>query len=173
MLRILLVISIFFLVSCNSNPEEQLPAQQTQAVSTPEPVSPPTDVTETAPPTDRVRDAQQRLRDRDQAQNPEPSDEPRRYRLEIAPFNSFNDADGYFDITGASLQEVQRVLGEPPVLVRQGREGAPMRREVRVYFPYEEDSTGLYLYFVNETVESFRLDTFLGLANSDVMDFFR
>jgi hypothetical protein len=88
------------------------------------------------------------------------------------PYSHFNDQDGYTNFVGVDLSEIQRVLGDPPVLVRQSVAGAPIRKEVRVYFPYEEDSTGLYLYIKNEKVEAFRLDTFLGLQNSGVLEYF-
>jgi hypothetical protein len=181
MLRLIFVVTLYFLVSCTSTPENQIPSDSGQQTIEngagsdldSAPVSAETDVLPDAPSDDRIRDAQQRLRDRDRAEAPESSDEPTRYRLDVAPFNHFNDAAGYFNIIGASLQEVQRVLGEPIAMVRQGRDSSPVRREVRVYHPYEEDSTGLYLYILNGTVESFRLDTFLGLANSDIMEYFR
>jgi hypothetical protein len=181
MLRPLFVLIFFLLTSCTSSTDQQgsdIPQQQTvdnqiQHPDAPEPVLSDTDGASATPSPDRIRDAQQRLRDRNQPENPAPSDDQLRYRLDFAPYNQFNDIDGYFDITGATLQEIQSVLGEPVALVRQGREGAPVRREVRVYYPYQEDSTGLYLYIVNGIVEEFRLDTFMGLANSDVLDFFR
>ncbi|MCH8495373.1 MAG: hypothetical protein LAT57_07040 [Balneolales bacterium] len=119
---------------------------------------------------DRVRRAQDRLRNQ---QKNDSSQEKQRYKMDQEPYNKFADSDGYVDFVGASLSQIQDVLGDPPVLVRQSRDGAPVRKEVRVYFPYEEDSTGLYLYFLNEEVESFRLDTFLGLANSNIIEYFQ
>jgi hypothetical protein len=118
--------------------------------------------------TDRISSIQNRLQqDVDGGESGE-----QRFRMTNAPFSNFNDQDGYTKFVGVDLSEIQRVLGDPPVLVRQSVAGAPIRKEVRVYFPYEEDSTGLYLYIKNEKVEAFRLDTFLGLQNSDVLEYF-
>lgn len=118
----------------------------------------------------RVRRAQDRLRNQQKNESPQ---EKQRFKMDQEPYNSFADSDGYVDFVGASLSKIQEVLGDPPVLVRQSRSGAPVRKEVRVYFPYEKDSTGLYLYILNEEVESFTLDTFLGLANSNVFEYFQ
>lgn len=121
----------------------------------------------------RVSDAQQRLQDRQRtADLGSAVDSDRRYRMQAEPYNAFNDQDGYLQLVGVTVDRLDEVLGEPPVLVRQSVEGAPVRREVRVYMPYEKDSTGLYIYIRNEEVVSFRLDTFMGLANSSVLEFF-
>lgn len=116
--------------------------------------------------TDRVQDMQSRLRN---GQNSGDSTQPQRFRVNIEPYASFLDEDGYLSFDGISTDELTRVLGEAPVVVRQAVPGAPVRREVRVYLPYEQDSTGLYIFIRNEEVEFFTMDTFLGLANSSVI----
>ena len=117
---------------------------------------------------DRISSIQNRLqKDADRGESSE-----QRFRMTNTPYSHFNDQDGYTNFVGVDLSEIQRVLGDPPVLVRQSVAGAPIRKEVRVYYPYEEDSTGLYLYIKNEIVEAFRLDTFLGLQNSGVLEYF-
>jgi phenylalanyl-tRNA synthetase alpha subunit len=157
----LLLLGSVFIVSCNSNPEvnetansqtaqQEQPAQnQTQSSTT-------------------VSDAQQRLRDRNQ-QNNETATVEQRYRLDVPPYNHYLNSDGYLQLVGQTDASLDEILGAAPVVVRQAVDGAPLRREVRVYFPYEEDSTGLFIYIRNNTVEKFRMDTFLGLANSEII----
>lgn len=125
----------------------------------------------------RVAARQQQLRD---AQNPDQGSEPDdaefspvgRYRLDVAPYNQFADKDGYVNFIGVGLDRIQQVLGEAPIIVRQSVAGAPVRKEVRVYLPYQEDATGLYLFIQNEVVQDFRMDEFNGIQNSSILDYF-
>jgi hypothetical protein len=71
------------------------------------------------------------------------------------------------------MVEIDQVLGSSPILVRQSIQGAPIRKEIRVYLPYEEDSTGLYLYFENERVVAFKLDEFNGIIHSGLLDYLK
>jgi hypothetical protein len=132
---------------------------------------------------DRITAMQQRLRDQqaqaagtgDETSTSSPSTDPSgsgRYRLNVAPYNQFADTNGFLNFTGTSLSAVQEQLGDAPVVVRMSRPGAPLRREVRVYFPFEEDPTGLYLFFRNEVVVSFKMDEFSGLQNPAIAEFF-
>lgn len=97
---------------------------------------------------------------------------PPKYRITLAPYSTFLNKEGFLDFTKVSLMKIQTVLGEAPVSLRIGRPGASDIREVRVYFPYEEDPTGLFLFFRNETVVSFRMDEFSGISSPLIQDFF-
>lgn len=119
---------------------------------------------------DKIAQTRQQLIDR--ARGEEIPAEPMRYKLEMLPYSHFADDEGYLDMAGVSLDEVQKVFGDPPIQVRQSVDGAPVRKEVRVYMPYKEDATGLYIFFLNEKVESFKMDEFNGIQNSTVMDYF-
>jgi len=130
---------------------------------------------------DRIAALQQRLREQQSetafsdSPNAELVSDPmntNRFRLTISPYNHFTDSAGFLNFTNVTLQNVQQQLGDAPVLVRMSRQGAPLRREVRVYFPYEEDSTGLYLFFRNEVVVAFQMDEFNGLSNPAIGAFF-
>lgn len=119
-----------------------------------------------------VSDAQQRLRDR-AAQTAQNERQTPEYKLNVEPYSYFLDENGNLDLNGVQDSKLDEILGQAPILVRQAVEGAPLRREVRVYLPYEEDSTGLYIFIRNNIVESFHMDTFLGLANSSlIQDYF-
>lgn len=186
-LSYLMIMCVMLLIGCAQNEESSGAVPQTNTVETPQTntsdalrgeteqqasSSNETNV-EPEPETstnraERISSIQNRLqKDTDEGESVE-----QRFRMTNAPYSNFNDQDGYTNFVGVDLLEIQRVLGDPPVLVRQSVVGAPIRKEVRVYFPYEEDSTGLYLYIKNEKVEAFRLDTFLGLQNSDVLEYF-
>lgn len=123
----------------------------------------------------RVATRQQQLRDA-QTLDPQHTDQEftpiGRYRLDVAPFNRFADNNGYVNFIGVSLDRIQQVLGDAPIVVRQSIPGAPVRKEVRVYMPYQEDLTGLYLFIENEVVQDFRMDEFNGIQNSSIMDYF-
>jgi hypothetical protein len=94
-----------------------------------------------------------------------------RYQLDVVPFNRFLNEAGYLDLVGKKMSEIDEVLGEAPVVVRQSIKGAPMRKEIRVYFPYQEDSTGLYIFFENETIVEFKMDEFNGIIQSGILDY--
>jgi hypothetical protein len=120
---------------------------------------------------DRVAQIQERLRNvglPSDTTNDTPG-----YRLDIAPYNHFLNPEGYLDLLGTTLDEIQEVLGDSPILVRQSVKGAPLRREIRVYFPYQEDATGLYLFFENEKVIEFRMDEFNGIIQSGILDYMK
>lgn len=186
-LSYLMIMCVMLLIGCAQNEESSGAVTQTNTVETPQTNtsdvissginqqnSTSNKITAEQEPqtstnrTDRIGSILNRLqKDTDEGESVE-----QRFRMTNAPYSNFNDQDGYTNFVGVDLSEIQRELGDPPVLVRQSVVGAPIRKEVRVYFPYEEDSTGLYLYIKNEKVEAFRLDTFLGLQNSDVLEYF-
>lgn len=120
--------------------------------------------------TNRITRAQQELLARQGSESPATTD--MRYKIDVEPYRHFTDADGYLDLINVDIREVDRVLGAAPVVMKQSREGAPIRREVRVYMPYDKDPTGLYIYFLNDRVESFRMDEFNGITNSSLLDYF-
>lgn len=120
---------------------------------------------------DRIADTRERLQRRLEDSQTGTS-EPMRYRLDVAPYSKFLDEEGYLSLNGRSLSDLQAHLGDPPVLVRQSVPNAPLRREVRVYMPYEKDPTGLYIFIENERVVNFRMDEFNGLRNSSLLDYF-
>jgi hypothetical protein len=95
-----------------------------------------------------------------------------KYRITLAPYSTFLNKEGFLDFTNISLSKINAILGEAPVSLRIGRPGAPVIREIRVYFPYEEDPTGLFLFFRNETLVSFRMDEFNGITSPLIQDFF-
>ena len=120
---------------------------------------------------DRIKNAQQKLRDEMGTGIGGQQSTPK-YRLNVEPFNYFADAEGYVSFKGRSLSEIQHILGDAPIIVKQSIKGAPIRREVRVYMPYSEDATGLYLFIQNEIVQDFKLDEFNGIQNSSILEFF-
>lgn len=122
---------------------------------------------------DRISSAQQKLRDQlEQSSDDDQPQSPSTYRLDVAPYNYFADRDGFVSFQGRTLEEIQHILGEAPIVVKQSVPGAPIRKEVRVYLPYKEDPTGLYLFIQNEVVLDFKLDEFNGIQNSSVLEFF-
>jgi hypothetical protein len=73
-------------------------------------------------------------------------------------------------LTGESTQAVEALLGRPPVLIRQVASVPTASREIWVYMPFEEDPTGLYLFFKGDRLDSSRLDEFSGLYGSGLLD---
>lgn len=120
---------------------------------------------------ERISSAQQKLRDQLEQSNGGDQSPPQ-YRLDVAPYNYFADQEGFISFQGRTLEEIQRILGDAPIIVKQSVPGAPIRKEVRVYLPYNEDPTGLYLFIQNEIVQDFKLDEFNGIQNSSIMEFF-
>lgn len=73
-------------------------------------------------------------------------------------------------LTGRLVNELKTLLGEPPVLVRSIAANPEYSREVWVYFPYEDDPTGLYIYFKGGRVTKTKLDEFNGLVGSAIFE---
>jgi hypothetical protein len=177
---ILLLISVSVFIGCNSN-ETSSDYQQTSTDGAAEsalnndvtgqeiiPIPNTTNSTQHQP--DRISRTQQELLSRNES--PQVVSEAMRYKLDVAPYNRFADSEGYLNLIGVDITEIDNVLGSAPAVVKLSREGAPVRREVRVYMPYDKDPTGLYIYFLNEKVQHFRMDEFNGITNSSIMDFF-
>lgn len=68
--------------------------------------------------------------------------------------------EGDSTLKGNSWLKVKTILGEPSVLIRQGD------KEVWVFMPFDQDPTGLYLFFKEDKLLKHRLDEFNGLSNS-------
>jgi len=90
--------------------------------------------------------------------------------LSLAPSaKPFEGWDQYFPATGDSVIKgelnlnVRSLLGNPELLIRQGD------KEVWVFHPYDQDSTGLYLFFENGKLINSKLDEFNGFGN-DLID---
>ncbi len=73
-------------------------------------------------------------------------------------------------LEGESVEDVLELLGEPPFMIRSIAALPNANREVWVYVPFEDDPTGLYLFFKGNRLESSRLDEFPGLYLSGLLD---
>ena len=73
---------------------------------------------------------------------------------------------------GKTPDEIKKMLGEPPVLVRVSAAQPAYSREVWVYFPYPEDPTGLYLYFLGNRVVRVYMDEFTGVDSPLILNWF-
>lgn len=73
-------------------------------------------------------------------------------------------------LMGESVSEVKNLLGEPPVLVRSTAADPNYSREIWIYMPYDEDPTGLYVYFKGGKVVKSCLDEFNGLVGSSIWE---
>src|SRR5690606_31961497 len=107
-----------------------------------------------------------------ESSNNETSETPK-YKLEVAPYNQFLNNEGLLDLLASSMTEIDAVLGESPIVARKSIKGAPIRKEIRVYMPYHEDSTGLYIFFENEIVIEFKMDEFNGIIQSGLLDYLK
>jgi len=67
-----------------------------------------------------------------------------------------------------SITEIRKILGEPPVLVRSIAVNPENNKEIWIYYPYEYEPSGLYIYFKGNKVVKVRLDEFNGLVGSDI-----
>ncbi len=66
------------------------------------------------------------------------------------------------------IGKVERILGPPPFLVRSTAVKPQFSREIWIFLPYDEDPTGLYVYFKGGRVHKSRLDEFNGLPGSAI-----
>lgn len=73
-------------------------------------------------------------------------------------------------LAGEPIEDVRQILGEPPFLVRSTAASPQNNREVWVYTPFEDDPTGLYLFFKGNRLTSSRLDEFPGLRQSYIWE---
>jgi len=73
-------------------------------------------------------------------------------------------------LAGKSIDEVRDLLGEPPVLLQSIARNPEFNREIWVFMPFEEDPTGLYIFFKGDRVSGSRVDEFNGIVNSGLLD---
>ena len=73
-------------------------------------------------------------------------------------------------LEGQSTAELRTLLGEPPFLIRSIAVQEEASREIWVFVPFDQDPTGLYLYFKGGELDSSRLDEFNGLYGSGLLD---
>ncbi len=73
-------------------------------------------------------------------------------------------------LTGKPVEDVRQLLGEPPFLVRSTAADPQFSREVWVYTPFDQDPTGLYLFFKGGRLDKSRIDEFQGLRGSFIWD---
>jgi hypothetical protein len=73
-------------------------------------------------------------------------------------------------IIGKSVEEVEDLLGIPPFRIYSTAATVPFNREIWVFVPYDEDPTGLYLFFKGNQLWASRQDEFSGLYGSGLLD---
>ncbi len=73
-------------------------------------------------------------------------------------------------LAGRSVTDLREILGEPPVLVRSIATNPQFNREIWVFMPFDQDPTGLYLFFKAGQLIGSRLDEFPGLHGSGLLD---
>lgn len=89
-----------------------------------------------------------------------------------APHDGWEEYFPSFDQTtlrGETTEAVKELLGRPPYLIRSIAVNPEFSREIWVFIPYEEDPTGLYLFFQGHQLTASRLDEFQGLHRSDLL----
>lgn len=92
-------------------------------------------------------------------------DEPARLRTPVRPSEE-PDWDAYFPtansttLLGKSTDEVERLLGAPLALVRQ------FDKEVWIYSPFEDDPTGMLVFFERGKLVQSRTDEFNGVRSN-------
>ncbi len=74
-------------------------------------------------------------------------------------------------LAGESVQDVEALLGVPPVLIRSIAQNEEFNREIWIFMPYEQDPTGLYLYFKGNQLWRSQLDEFTGLYGSGLLQY--
>lgn len=73
-------------------------------------------------------------------------------------------------LDGESTDRVRELLGEPPFLIRSIAVNPAFNREIWIFAPFEQDPTGLYLFFKGGELDRSRLDEFNGLYGSGLLD---
>lgn len=112
---------------------------------------------------DRIASIQERLQTQDAGQAT--LDEPV-YRIDQPRFAPFRLSDGRLEFRGRTLADVEQALGKAFDSKQSGD------RAVWLYRVYPDDSTTLYLFAKNGTVERFRLDEFNGWDGSSALSWF-
>ncbi|KUO53126.1 MAG: hypothetical protein APF76_03545 [Desulfitibacter sp. BRH_c19] len=100
----------------------------------------------------------------DQVPNDQVPTETEISRKPKAGWEQFFPAAEETTLLGKSISEIRETLGEPPVLVRSIAANPENSKEMWVYHPFDEDPTGLYLFFKGGELVNSRLDEFSGLS---------
>ncbi len=80
-------------------------------------------------------------------------------------YKALLNQDNELIVSGRSVDELLGLIGEPPMMLRQGHRGSGWHKEIWVLPIYLKDSTGLYIYIKNGRVADWRLDTFVGIRS--------
>ncbi len=72
-------------------------------------------------------------------------------------------------LLGESIVEVRQLLGEPAFKIRSIAVNPAANREIWIFTPFEEDPTGLYLFFKGNQLWRSRMDEFMGLYGSELL----
>lgn len=73
-------------------------------------------------------------------------------------------------LRGESTARVRELLGEPPFLIRSIAVNQQYNREIWIFAPFDQDPTGLYLFFKGGKLNSAELNEFNGLPGSGLLD---
>ncbi|MBS3900398.1 MAG: hypothetical protein KGZ54_00050 [Dethiobacter sp.] len=73
-------------------------------------------------------------------------------------------------LKGESTARVRELLGEPPFLIRSIAVNPEFSREIWIFTPFDQDPTGLYLFFKGGKLDSAELNEFNGLPGSDLLN---
>lgn len=83
------------------------------------------------------------------------------------------DDAGRLHVLNRSPEEIEYELGEPIALIRQGYREEGRSKEAMVYQMYDQDATGLYIFFERGVSVDYRLDSFHGVYGSALEAWFR
>lgn len=73
-------------------------------------------------------------------------------------------------LKGESTARVSELLGEPPFLIRSIAVNQEFSREIWIFSPFDQDPTGLYLFFKAGKLDSAELNEFNGLQASNLLE---
>ncbi len=73
-------------------------------------------------------------------------------------------------LMGESTARVRELLGEPPFLIRSIAVNPESSREIWIFSPFDQDPTGLYLFFKGGKLDSTESNEFNGLQGADLLN---
>jgi TolA-binding protein len=73
-------------------------------------------------------------------------------------------------LKGESIENVRELLGEPPFKIRSIAENEAHNHEIWIFQPFEEDTSGLYLFFKGNKLWRSMIDEFNGLFGSQLLE---
>lgn len=73
-------------------------------------------------------------------------------------------------LKGENTARVRELLGEPPFLIRSIAVNPEFSWEIWIFSPFDQDPTGLYLFFKGGKLDSAELNEFNGLQGSDLLN---